>query len=126
CAVSPIPWQVSADETPQVSVKAKYGVPENAVYRSRRPYDILRTLAERQGVLFCDTSPTFVNYQHSEKMFLNKQPRFSEYGNQLYAHVVSEFIAANVPGLWSNSRAPAQPAQPVSTQSPAGSTQVRP
>jgi len=101
-ATYPAPWQVSPSASNGDGVREAAGVPNNVVYRSRRPFNLLAAYLQQQGIPFCDTSLVFGSIAQPERLFLRNAPRFSEQGHTLYARELARFLVDNVPGVWTN------------------------
>ena len=101
-ATYPVPWQVSSSASNGNGVREAAGVPDDAVYRSRKPFDLLAAYVGSLGVPFCDTSPVFASVEQPDRLFFRNAPRFSEEGHTLYARELARFVVDNVPGVWEN------------------------
>lgn len=109
-AVSPTPWQVSSTASSGPGVRAAAGVPEDVLYHSRVPFQLLGEYAQQQGVAFVDASPTFSQDPNPDDLFWKNAPRLSERGHDLYARVIASFIVRHGSALGFESQPGAQPA----------------
>lgn len=99
-AAAPAPWQISPKASTGEGVREQAGVPQDAVYHSRRPFERLSEYCRQHGIPFCDPSSKFRAAEHPERLFLENAPRFSQQGHDLYAEKLAEWILHHVPGPW--------------------------
>jgi hypothetical protein len=94
----PAPWQVSAEASSGEGVREQAGVPERALYRSRRPFEILAEFCRANDIAFCDVSPAFQRADRPERLFLKNSAGLSQDGHILYAHQLAEFLDRELGG----------------------------
>lgn len=98
-ATYPVPWQVSP-EAGSPELRRNFGVAENAVHRSREPFEALARYCRQYDIPFCDTSSAFSQAEQPERLFLRSAPRFSAEGHQLYARILADFLRRAVRAPW--------------------------
>lgn len=104
-ATYPAPWQVAGEASAEV--RERVGVPAGAVFRSRRPFDLLGEYCRTHKLLLCDTSPAFQLGDRGDDLYLRKAAVFSAGGHALYARELSKFLAQNVQGFSTETSPPA-------------------
>lgn len=98
-AAIPAPWQVSAAAgSPELRRRA--GVPADALYRSRWPFEWLTAVSRHAGIAFLDPSPVFQSAPRPERLYLQEAPRLSADGHALYAQLLAGFLQQQVAGPW--------------------------
>ncbi len=102
-ATYPAPWQVSATASSGPGVRERAGVPRDAVYTSRVPFEILKEFSQRRAFVLCDASPAFQQSENADQLFLHNAAHFSKLGHELYARQLATCLQANIPGIWNNS-----------------------
>ena len=100
--MTPAPWQVSATATDGPGVRAASGVPAEAVYRSRMPFEAISGVCRRENVSCCDLSPAFLSFDQPERLYLDHAPRLTPLGHELYARELADFLSRAVPGVWTD------------------------
>jgi hypothetical protein len=119
-AVYPAPWQVAANATSGGNVRQAAGIENDAVFRSREPFDQLKQYAQKHGIAFHDASPVFQTAQQPEQSFLTNAARFSPAGHNIYARELARFIYQTVPDIWNiNESSPTQ-TEPIRNARSAG------
>jgi len=98
-AISPAPWQVAAQASNHKSVRTKYGVPQNTVFRSEKPFEIIQNYARKRRIPIVNPLGTFRKNQHPEKLYLFRSARFSPSGHQVFAKSLAETIWQEIPSL---------------------------
>lgn len=98
--VCPVAWQVSPEAGQEI--RNRFGVSPGAVYRSRRPFEILAEYAASQDIPFCDTSSAFLAAPKPERLFRDDAVGLSEAGRELYAGEAAQFLLSHIPGVWTN------------------------
>lgn len=112
----PAPWQVSASASNGAGVREAVGVPQNVVYRSRIPFELLGTHVRRHGIPYCDACSAFRSVEQPQRLFLKNAPRLSAEGHTLVARELAGFLVENVRGAWSGRSPNRQPYQPPMRQ----------
>jgi hypothetical protein len=100
---APAPWQVSAQASAGEGVRARVGVPAEACYRSRRPFELLAEYCRAQQLEFCDLSPAFLRSEEPSRLYLTNAAALSEDGHALYARELALFLERESKGrsaLW--------------------------
>lgn len=90
--ICPAPWQVSAQASGGGSVREKAGVPAEALYRSRKPFELVAEFCRNHHLSCCDLSSAFQQTEHPEQLYLTNAAAFSEAGHALYAECLAEFL----------------------------------
>ena len=91
-AACPAPWQVSASASNGEGVREQAGVPPDALFRSRRPFETIGDFCQSLGIRFCDVSVAFVQAEQPDRLYLKHAAAFSADGHVLYAHRLAEFV----------------------------------
>jgi hypothetical protein len=91
-ATYPQPWQVSAEATPDETIRTQYGVGMHTVHLNDRPFRMLEAFASGHGIAFANATETFRSHADPPSLFLKTDFHFSPLGNDIYA----EFLAAHV------------------------------
>jgi len=112
-AVYPAPWQVAANATNGGNVRQAAGIENEAVFRSRAPFDQLQQYAQEHGIAFHDASPVFQTAQQPEQSFLTNAARFSPTGHNIYARELARFIYRTVPDIWNTSESSPTQTEPT-------------
>ena len=97
-AIVPAPWQVAADAANSEKLRESVGVSVGAVYRSRKPFEMIADYCRVHQLPCCDVSTTF---QHSERpgaLYLTTAPQFSAEGHALYARELARFLDRELQG----------------------------
>lgn len=102
----PVPWQVAAGAGNARSLREAAGVPPDTVYRNDRPFALLGGYLQKHGIRFCNPVPAFRRSPHPESMFLQRAPRFSPQGHDLFARELVRTIVSAVPELGGYPAAP--------------------
>lgn len=101
-ATYPAPWQVSPSASDGGDVRQRVGVPQDALYASNVPFEILADYANERAITFCDASSTFRTAPKPERLYQKQTPHFSSLGHELYArelakHLTSHWQARRMP-----------------------------
>lgn len=99
-ATCPKAWQVSEDACPSVRVRTAEGVKPRAVYTSARPFEILSTFCEQEGLPLIRCDDLFLGQQEPETLYLKNSPGLSEAGHALYAAAIASHLQRHIPGPW--------------------------
>jgi len=91
-AVYPAPWQVSTSASAAPGVREALGVPRDALFTSRVPFDILEEYARRRDLPFCNAANAFESADAPEQLYLDTAPRFSAKGHELYAQQLAQCL----------------------------------
>lgn len=110
-ATYPAPWQVSLSASNGESVRRRSGVPDGAIYHSRRPFEQLSQFCRDHQLLCLDTSPKFQNSNRAEQLYFHNAPQFCRDGHDAYAVELSSFLIQNLRGPWSEGTVP--PSSPL-------------
>jgi hypothetical protein len=105
-ATYPVPWQVSATASNSPQVRAAAGVPENALYVNRAPFEALRRYFQGAGIRFCDASLEFQAAAEKDGLYFQKSSQFTRDGHAFYARVVAVFLVQHVRGPWNQNGVP--------------------
>ncbi|MGC1273747.1 MAG: SGNH/GDSL hydrolase family protein [Planctomycetaceae bacterium] len=102
-ATCPQPWQVSADASAEPGVREAAGIAPGLLMTSRRPFDAIVGFAHARNIPCCDTSTAFRECPEPARLYLRNAPVLSRLGHELYARVLSQFLArrlaaSQVPG----------------------------
>ncbi|MSR58607.1 MAG: SGNH/GDSL hydrolase family protein [Planctomycetaceae bacterium] len=89
---SPAPWQVSADASRGEGVREQAGVEENALYRSRRPFEAIGDFCRKYDLALCDVSGAFQQSDRPERLFLKNAAVLSPAGHALYSQQLARFL----------------------------------
>lgn len=89
----PAPWQVSPAASNGEKVREQSGVAHDAVFRSRRPFEIIAEFCRAHNLAFCDVSTAFQRAEQSERLFLKNAAVLSPDGHALYARQLADFLA---------------------------------
>jgi hypothetical protein len=108
-ATCPAPWQVSAAAAP--GARADAGVPADALYRSRAPFERLAAFATGHAIPCCDASPAFQHSAEADTLYLRNSRGLSERGHELYAREIAACLVEHVPGVWIKGPSPYYPDQ---------------
>ncbi|HUG93282.1 MAG TPA: SGNH/GDSL hydrolase family protein [Planctomycetaceae bacterium] len=106
-ATCPVPWQVSP--TAAGGARNEAGVPENAHYRSRAPFEQIAAFAARRRILFRDASSVFQHSPDPDTLYLQNSRGLSEQGHELYARQLAACLLEHVPGVWITEPPPYRP-----------------
>ena len=101
-ATYPAPWQVSGKASNSPSLRARVGIPPNALLSSRRPFEMLGAATRQWKIGFCDASQAFSDLENPERLYQQNAPRFSRLGHELYARELAKFLLINIPSVWTN------------------------
>lgn len=101
-ATYPAPWQVSAEASAGDGVRERQGIPPGAIYHSRRPFEMIGQYAAQREITFFDSSMAFQQIHRPSRLFFENSAQMSALGHELYARLLTEFLEANIPGLWMN------------------------
>ncbi len=112
-AVVPAPWQIAAGACSGREARDAAGVPVNAIYKSRAPFEILGQYALEKQIPFCDASLVFLRIEHPERLYLHNAPRLSVDGHTWYARVLSRAIVNGGAAPWSNPSPNVSPGGPI-------------
>ncbi len=96
-AACPAPWQVSAEASNGEGVRENAGVAQDALFRSRRPWQLLAEFCQTQQIPFCDISNAFVQAEQPERLYLKNAAALSARGHALYARELAEFLRQRIP-----------------------------
>ncbi len=96
-AACPAPWQVSAVASNGAGVREQAGVAQDALFRSRRPFETIANYCQSHGIPFCDVSDAFVHEDQPDRLFLKNAAAFSADGHALYARRLAEFVRREIP-----------------------------
>lgn len=109
----PAPWQVSSTATPGGGVRDRVGVAPDALYRSRRPFEIIEDFCREQNIAFCDVSEAFLDHAAGHRLFLRRTAELSAEGHQLVGAELARYLAEIPLGPRSlpNSQAPGYAAE---------------
>ena len=95
-AVIPSPWQISGHASNAPAVRRSAGIPQGAVYRNDRPFELLKThLASRQ-VPFCNPVARFRAFPNAKRLYFDNAPRLTTVGQELFARELAGTIFASV------------------------------
>lgn len=107
-ATAPLPWQVSAEASAGRGVREAAGVPPNAYFPSRRPFEILQVWCDQHHIPLVDTSLAFQRTEEPVRLYLKHAPRLSKLGHELYARELGQAVIqsttpapATIPGTGS-------------------------
>lgn len=95
----PQPWQVSAEASDGPGVRMAAGIASGTVLTSPAPFGAVAAFARERDIRCCDASPAFLEYPEGPKLFFRNSPQLSRYGQELYARVLSEFVATALPAF---------------------------
>ncbi len=98
--VIPTPWQVSDKACQNKTISTQNGIEQGKSYRSRVPFETVANYTDQKKILFCDSSPYFLQRKNPEQLFLKNEIRLSPTGHELYARVLASFVIAKIPGPW--------------------------
>ncbi len=106
-AVSPAPWQVSAEASNGAGVRERVGVGAAVIMHSRRPFKIIGEYCQAHNLPLCDTSPAFQQAERGERLFLTNAAALSSEGHALYARELAAMILRHNPhGIWEGTEHP--------------------
>lgn len=91
-AAMPAPWQISAKASNTRAAREPAGIPLNAVYRSKLPFETLTRYLRKHQIQFCNPAPGFRSIRNPERLYWNKTPRLSPAGHKLFARELNEAI----------------------------------
>ena len=106
-STSPAPWQVSP--VASSGARARAGIPADAVYSSRRPFEWLEETARNADIPLCDSSTAFSAAEQPETLFLQASRQLSAEGHALYARALAECLWERFPALRSRGNSPGTP-----------------
>ena len=96
-AAMPAPWQISAKASNTRAAREPAGIPLNAVYRSKVPFETLSRYLRKHDIIFCNPAPAFRSIRNPESLYWNKTPRLSPDGHKLYARELTDAILRGLP-----------------------------
>ncbi len=111
-ATYPAPWQISKTASNGDDVRAQAGVPQDALYQSRAPFEALSEYVGRRKIPYLDTSPAFRRVETPPRLYLKNAPHFSRFGHELYARQLARFLVQHAPGIWKNENSSHQDTPP--------------
>ncbi|MBM84280.1 MAG: hypothetical protein CMJ78_27305 [Planctomycetaceae bacterium] len=91
-ATYPVPWQVSPTASNSAKVRARADVPQDMVFNSNLPFELLDEFAQSRRHSFCNAAPSFRSASNPDELYLDDSPQFSTAGHQLYANVLTTHI----------------------------------
>ncbi len=106
----PAPWQVSALASNGTGIREQAGVPQEAHFRSRRPFETLAEFCQTHNIPFCDLSTTFQKDNHPERLYLKGAAALSTEGHAVYGRELAGYLAQQISG------APSKSPEPLSQQ----------
>lgn len=95
-ATCPQPWQVSADASAEPGVREAAGIAPGLLITSRRPFDAIVEFTEALNIPCCDTSTAFRECPEPARLYLQNAPTLSRLGHELYARMLSQFLAKHL------------------------------
>lgn len=120
-ATYPAPWQVSLNASNGDGVRRRAGVPDGAIYHSRRPFEQLAQFCRDHQLPCLDTSPRFQHSNRAEQLYFRNAPQFSRDGHDLFTSELARFLIENVRGPWSDATTtPGSPMLPEARVLPNG------
>ena len=99
-AVTPVPWQISAEASNGAGVRERVGIPSGQLLKSRVPYETLAAFCQKHQVAFSDTSHAFTASSQNGQLFLKNSSGLSAQGHALQAEALARFIIEQQLGLW--------------------------
>ena len=96
-AACPAPWQVSASASNGPQVREQAGVAQDALLRSRTPFQTIAEFCQTHDIPFCDVSAAFTGASEPEHLYLTNAAEFSAEGHALYARQLAEFARGQLP-----------------------------
>ena len=114
-ATCPQPWQVSSDASSGPGTREAAGVPHDALYTSRAPFEALARFAATRGILFCNAAPAFRDDRDPNRLYQRNAPLLSDLGEELYARVLAQFLLTRLPSSATDNgtRSMAAPSNPL-------------
>src|SRR5204863_5951152 len=94
-AAYPQPWQVSAKATSKPPIREQYGIGYGTVHLNDRPFKKLGAFADEHHIPFVNATPTFRSDAQPETLFFNNDFHFTPRGNEVYATVLTDFVAGH-------------------------------
>lgn len=89
----PAPWQVSATASNGDGVREHAGVPRDAHFRSRQPFETITDFCRTHGIACCDVAIAFQQSDRPEQLFLKNAAVLSPAGHALFARrLAGEFV----------------------------------
>ncbi|RPI79006.1 MAG: hypothetical protein EHM42_13040 [Planctomycetaceae bacterium] len=102
----PAPWQVSAAATAGGGVRERSGVAADALFRSRRPFEIIEEYCQTRNIAWCDVSPAFTDHPAGQRLYLRRAAELSPEGHALHASELARYLAEQPLGPRSLPRLP--------------------
>ena len=96
-AACPAPWQVSAAASSGLQVRERAGVPQDALFRSRGPFQTVAEYCQSHGIPFCDVWGAFTAASEPEQLYLQNAAELSTEGHALYAYQLAAFVRLQLP-----------------------------
>lgn len=107
----PTPWQVSPAASSGGGVRSAAGVAQDALFESRRPFEIVAEYHRRRDIPFCDVSPAFKLAEQREQLYLANADEFSPRGHAAFARELASFLVEHLPNVWGRDPLESQPAE---------------
>lgn len=99
-ALHPAPWQVSEIATDGPGVREKVGVEQGQRFGSTQPFQTISASCRAAGIPCSDSSPSFMNAENPEELFLKNAAAFSPEGHALQATELARYVVEQQIGLW--------------------------
>ena len=88
----PTPWQISESASTGPGVRQSVDVPQNAVYLSSRPLELLGNYCQERNILFHNSVPEFRSHAEADALFLTNSRGLSELGHKFYAMQLQGYL----------------------------------
>ncbi len=88
----PAPWQTSESAANGPGVRQSVDVPQNGVFLSSRPLELLGTYCNERNILFHNSLPDFRSHADADALFMTNSRGFSETGHEFYATQLQAFL----------------------------------
>ncbi|WP_166819787.1 SGNH/GDSL hydrolase family protein [Thalassoroseus pseudoceratinae] len=88
----PAPWQISGSASNGPGVRQRVDVPQNGVFLSSRPLELLGAYCNERDIRFHNPVPEFRSHPDADSLFLTNSRGFSETGHAFYAEQLHTFL----------------------------------
>lgn len=94
--LSPVPWQISEKAMPDPNARQKWGIALHGIYEPQLAMEPIHEYLNSQSIPYCDGTTRFQSETQPESLFLNTVPQLSRRGHQVFAEIVSAYLARTV------------------------------
>jgi len=100
--MAPAPFQVSDCACNDPKLRESVGVGPRKIYQSEHPFETVFEFCKEKKIPLCDATPSFLNREQGEKLFLRHEIEFSPEGHAMLARTAAVYLVKNFPGAWRN------------------------